>query len=64
MRADSEEVAVTVASPSASPPVKTHLDGHLYEELSRLAVENDRSLAAEVRRAIREYVERAVEERS
>jgi hypothetical protein len=36
--------------------VKANLDAHLRGEIERLAREGDRSVASEVRRAIREYV--------
>jgi hypothetical protein len=38
--------------------VKTHVDERLRRDLLRLAHDGDRSVAAEVRRALREYVAR------
>jgi len=40
--------------------LKTHINSDLHEALQRLAHAGDRSLASEVRRAIREHVERGV----
>lgn len=37
-------------------PASTYLEVELYEQLVELAAQNDRSLAAEIRRAVRDYL--------
>jgi predicted transcriptional regulator len=48
--------------PAETVLVTTRLDKESHEALTRLAAEADRTIAAEVRRAVREYLERERDE--
>lgn len=50
---------MTVTNWKRPAQVKAYVDPQLLAQLERLAREEDRSVASEVRRAIREYIGRA-----
>ncbi len=49
--------AATAASPEERVSVSAFLPAQLRDQLEALAQQNDRSFSAELRRAIRQYVE-------